>query len=254
MAYLAGSVAYVSVPLLIVFAARPSREAFWDMVWPAAQERRLAAAVFWATLLLPALIAPAIGVRVTSLWSMSAWTLLPVMLLSSPLISIAHSVAARVVAVALAFPLVMIIVAPAIGLAVHWKGVAAEGHSSLIAAEIERLWRKTTDRPLRVFGGTDIFAYGVASYLHDRPTAVHVLERPATPQEEMLIEKDGVALLCPMSAPGCIAAANARAAASLPGKRSETSEIEVSRHYLGQKGRSERYLVIAIPPARPRAQ
>jgi hypothetical protein len=65
----------------------------------------------------------------------------------------------------------------------------------------------------------------------------------------MLIEKNGVALLCPMSAPGCLAAANARAAASLPGKRREKSEMEVSRHYLGQKGRSERYLVIAIPPA-----
>jgi 4-amino-4-deoxy-L-arabinose transferase-like glycosyltransferase len=251
MGYLAGSLAYVSVPLLIVFAAaRPNRAALADMAWPPSQERRLAAAVFWATLLLPALIAPAIGVRLTSLWSMSAWTLLPVMLLSSPLVSIAHDVMVRVVAVALAFPLVMIAVAPAIGLAVHWSGVAAEGHSSVVAAQIERFWRETTDRPLKVFGGTDIFAYGVPFYLHDHPTAVHVLERAATPHEETLIAKDGVALLCPMSAMGCIAAAKARGAASLPGERSKTREIEVSRHYLGQTGRSERYLVIAIPPAR----
>jgi 4-amino-4-deoxy-L-arabinose transferase-like glycosyltransferase len=252
MGYLLGSVAYVSVPLLIVFAsARPTRRALADMVWPAAPERRLAAAAFWGTLLLPALIAPAIGVRLTSLWSMSAWTLLPVMLLSSPLVSIARTDATRAVAVAFAFPLVMIAVAPAIGLVIHREGVAAEGHSSVLAAPIERLWRETTDRPLRVFGSTDMFTYGVPFYLRSHPVAVHVLERAATPGEEARIEKEGVALLCPMSATSCLAAANARAARSPPGKR---SEMEVSRPYLGQEGRSARYLVFAIPPARPGAQ
>src|SRR5437588_1226811 len=53
--YLLGSIAYICVPLLIVFAiARPTGEALADMVWPATAQRRLAAAAFWATLLLPA--------------------------------------------------------------------------------------------------------------------------------------------------------------------------------------------------------
>src|SRR5262249_21518160 len=83
---LAGSVAYVAVPLLIVaVVARPSRAAVKDMAWPSAPARRLAATAFWAVLLLPALIAPFAGLRLVSLWSMSAFALLPVMLLSSPL-------------------------------------------------------------------------------------------------------------------------------------------------------------------------
>ena len=253
MGYLLGSIAYVSVPLLIVFVlARPTRQALADMAWPAAPapERRLAALVFWGTLLLPALIAPAIGVRLTSLWSMSAWTLLPVMLLSSPLVSVAHKDAARVLALAFVFPMTMLVLAPAIGLTIHRGGVAAEGHSSVLAAPIERLWRETTDRPLKVFGSTDTFTYGVPFYLRSHPIAVHVLERPATPEEETRIQRDGVALLCPMSATTCIARADARAAGSPSGRR---SELEISRHYLGQEGASARYLVIAIPPARPGA-
>src|SRR5882757_320253 len=126
--YLAGSVAYVAVPLLLVFlVARPSR--------PAVAERRLAAAAFWATLLLPALVAPVIGVQLVSLWSMSAFTLLPVMLLSSPLVAVSRRNAMRVVALAVVFPFVMVVVAPAIAFGIHRAGSAPDAaHSSLLVA------------------------------------------------------------------------------------------------------------------------
>jgi hypothetical protein len=248
LGYLLGSLAYVSVPLLIVFfLTRPSRKALADMAWPATAERRFAAMAFWATLLLPALLAPMIGVRLTSLWSMSAWTLLPVMLLSSPLVTIGRKDAAGALAVALALPFVMTVAAPAIGFVIHRAGVASEGHSSLLAAPVEALWREATDRPFKVFGSTDIFTYGVSFYLPEHPHPVHVLERPATPAEAALISKDGVALLCPMSAPACVATADAMAARSPGSKR---SEVEVSRHYLGNEGRPQRYLLVAIPPVR----
>ena len=249
LGYLLGSVAYVSAPLLIVFfLARPTTEMTADMAWPASAERRLAAAVFWATLLLPALIAPLAGVRLTSLWSMSAWTLLPVLLLSSPLIYISHRDIAVLLAVAVAFPLIMIVLAPAIGFAVHRAGSAAEAHSSLLAPPIERLWRETSHQPLKVFASTDVLSFGVPFYLHDHPRSVHVLDRPATPEEEALIQKDGAVLLCPIDAASCLAGAMARAEMSPPGKR---SEIKVSRRYFGREGRSARYVAITIPPARP---
>ncbi|MGZ3289653.1 MAG: glycosyltransferase family 39 protein, partial [Xanthobacteraceae bacterium] len=101
LGYVAGSVAYIAVPLLIVLvAARPSAAAVRDMAWPRSPERRLAAAAFWAVLLAPALVAPFAGVRLVSLWSMSAWTLLPVMLLSSPLVVISRRDAAGIVTLA----------------------------------------------------------------------------------------------------------------------------------------------------------
>jgi 4-amino-4-deoxy-L-arabinose transferase-like glycosyltransferase len=245
--YLVGSIAYVCVPLLIVVAiARPTGEALADMAWPTAAERRLAAAAFWATLVLPAVIAPPAGVRLTSLWSMSAWTLLPVMLLSSPLVLIGRTDVVRIVTAAVAFPLVLLALSPAIGLATHRAAAASEAHAALLAAPVERLWRETTDRPLKVFSSTEILVDGVPFYLRDHPISVHVLERAATSQEDARIAQDGVALLCPMSAPGCLAAAEARAERSPVSRR---REIEVSRRYLGNEGAPARYLVIAIAPA-----
>src|SRR5262249_53755744 len=77
-------------PLLVRLMARRRGAAVKDMAWPPAPQRRLAAAAFWAVLLTPAAIAPLAGVRLVSLWSMSAFTLLPVMLLSSPLVALAR--------------------------------------------------------------------------------------------------------------------------------------------------------------------
>ena len=115
LGYLAGSAGYVAVPVIIaLIAGRPGRAALADMVWPADPERRLAAAAFWAPLLLPVVGALASGTDITSLWSMSAWTLLPVLLLSPPAMTIANVDTRRLLAFAVALPLVMLIVSPAI--------------------------------------------------------------------------------------------------------------------------------------------
>jgi 4-amino-4-deoxy-L-arabinose transferase-like glycosyltransferase len=244
--YLLGSAAYVCVPVLIViFLLRPDGKTLKDMAWPSEPSRRLAAAAFWSTLLLPALIAPAIGVRLTSLWSMSAWTLLPVMLLSSPPMRVARQDATRILAAAIAFPLAMVAIAPAIGFVILRTGDPSDGHSSPLARPVQQLWSETTDQPLKVFGSTGGFTYGVPFYLPDHPIAVHVLERRATAQEEALIEKNGLALVCPTIEPICMRLAKMRVTQSPLAKE---TQVEVSRHYLGSQGPSARYLIIAIPP------
>ena len=51
--YLAGAFAYVAVPLALAFVAtRPSRAALADTLIPP-RDRRLVAAAFWGTLLIP---------------------------------------------------------------------------------------------------------------------------------------------------------------------------------------------------------
>jgi 4-amino-4-deoxy-L-arabinose transferase-like glycosyltransferase len=115
LGYFAGSAGYLAIPVIIVLAAaRPSRATIADMVWPSDSERRLAAAAFWAPLLLPAVTALASGTDITSLWSMSAWTLLPVLLLSPPAMTISGVDTRRLLAFAVALPLIMLIAAPAI--------------------------------------------------------------------------------------------------------------------------------------------
>ena len=115
LGYLAGSAGYVAVPVIIALAAaRPSRATLGDMVWPSDPDRRLAAAAFWGPLLLPVVGALASGTDITSLWSMSAWTLLPVLLLSPPAMTIAAVDTRRLLAFAVALPVVMAIASPAI--------------------------------------------------------------------------------------------------------------------------------------------
>jgi hypothetical protein len=253
LGYLVGSVAYVAVPLVLVFAmARPARATLADMAWPESPQHRLAATAFWATLLLPAVIAPFLGVQLVSIWSISAWTLLPVMLLSSPRVAIARRDAVRVLTIAVVFPFVMVVVAPAIAFSLHRSGAAANGtHSSLLAPPVEQLWRETTDHRLKLFAGYDDFTDGLVFYLPSHPLPVHVLDGQLTPAIEQRIGRDGIVLLCPerprepASATWCMTAATSLVARFPPGKR---KEIEVSRRYLGFEGAPARYVLFTIAP------
>jgi hypothetical protein len=147
-------------------------------------------------------------------------------------------------------------IAPAIAFAIHSAGPApAIAHGSLLAQPIEQLWRQTTDRPLRIFSGFDELTDGASFYMPSHPLAVHVLDGTASAALEERIDRDGIALLCPVrssaaAADWCAKAAIARARCSPPGKQ---TEIEVSRRYLGVEGKPARYLIIAIPPRPPQA-
>jgi hypothetical protein len=252
--YLAGSVGYVAIPLIIVsFAVRPVGATVRDMAWPAQPQRRLAALAFWAVLLTPALVAPVTGVRLTSLWTMSAWTLLPVMLLSSPLVMISRRDALGILTLSAAFPVAMVAAAPAIGFAIHSsEPPPGTAQSSLLAEPVERVWRETTNQPLRLFGGYEEFTDAVPFYMPSQPFAVHVLDGVAVSQAlEARIGRDGIALVCPTRSPErpttglCIDRAVARARCSLPGMQ---VEVEVFRRHLGVGGKRARYLIITIPP------
>jgi hypothetical protein len=252
--YLAGSVAYVVVPLVIVFiAARPKRATIRDMAWPTQPQRRLAALAFWAVLLAPAVVAPFTGVRLVSLWTMSAWTLLPVMLLSSPLATISRRDAVGILTLAAAFPIAMVVVAPAIAFAIHGsEPPPGTAQSSVLAEPVERVWRDTTDQPLRLFGGHEEFTDAVPFYMPSHPLAVHVLDGVAVSQSiEARIGRDGIVLVCPTRSPErpstglCVDRAIARARCSLPGAQ---VEVEVFRRHLGVGGKRARYLIITIPP------
>jgi hypothetical protein len=259
--YLVGAVAYVIVPLAaVVLAARPSREAVLDMVWPADPRRRLAAVAFWTTLLLPPIIAAFTSIELTSVWTMSAWTLLPVILLSSPLVAISPRNAQRILALAILLPLIMIVAAPAIAVSVHRAdNLPGVTQTSVVVEPLERQWRQTTDHPLQVFAGFDEFTDGVTFYMRDHPLGLHVLDRleaylidgKLSPAVKQRIERDGIAMLCParthasVGAALCLERATWIADQLRPGKR---AELELSRRYLGREGKPARYQIITIPP------
>ena len=163
------------------------------MVWPAERERRLAATAFWAPLLLPALLAPLTGIDITSLWSMSALALLPVLLLSPPAVTLREIDTRRVLLAAVALPVAALIAAPVIAILAQRAGPPpASAQARLLAAEVERLWRAASPQPLRFVGGDTQIAEGVAAYAPDAP---HVLPGLPPPSEAELAQS-GFVLVC----------------------------------------------------------
>jgi len=129
------------VALIVAFiATRPSRAAIRDSIWPSDDHRRLATVAFWAALLVPVPFAIAMHLELTGLWSMASWSLLPVVLLSSPQVALPRLDAVRVVAFAAAFPIVMVIAAPVIAFVTHRAGVAPYMlHAAPLAPLVDRL-------------------------------------------------------------------------------------------------------------------
>jgi len=260
--YLAGSAAYVAAPVLVVLAAtRPNRAAIGDMLWSPDGERRLAAVAFWAPLLLPVIGALAVGIHLTPLWSMPAFTLLPAVLLSSPAVKLDPTNLRRILAAAVALPVVMLIAAPLIALGIHLAGVRPlAAHSRFLAAETERYWHQVTPEPLRYVGCSA--AEAVAAYAPDRPRALP-LQSFSVDLEEVVpgdlygwpqpaegwptsLARTGMALVCVAGEPDWLKGATVRAARNPESRR---GEIEITRNFLGISGAPQRYVIFIIPPA-----
>jgi hypothetical protein len=265
LGYLAGSAGYVALPIaLVLLIVRPSRAVIGDMMWPVDQERRLLATAFYGPLLLP--IATVLyRANLTSLWSMSAWTLLPIVLLSPPEIRFEPLQVRRILQLAFTIPLGMLIAAPAIAVIVHLRGVrpieAAQG--ALLAAEVERDWHETTAQPLR-FVGCDA-ADEVVAYAQDQPRSLpprsfhgdvgdivyayaNGWPPPLADKSELSedeLSKAGVALVCLADVPGWVDAAT-KYAARTPG--SQRIDVQITRDFLGIAGMPQQYAIFVIPP------
>jgi 4-amino-4-deoxy-L-arabinose transferase-like glycosyltransferase len=250
LGYLGGSLAYVAIPLaaaLIMARTRPATLA--DMAWPAERERRLAASAFWAPLLLPVVIAPAIRTEITSLWSMSAWSLLPVLLLSPEAVKVRALDTRRILIAALALPLIMLLASPIIAILAQRAGPPpAVAQARLLAEEVERDWRATALAPLRFVGGDADLAYGAIAYAADRPRALPDLP----PRSQAELAQAGMVLVCFAEDAGCRNMAQAQAAHVGP---SRTVVSEIRRNFLGFAGKPQSYALIIVPPHDPlRAQ
>jgi hypothetical protein len=249
LSYIAGAIGYLAGPLAILFLRmRPGMAAVADSAWPATAERRTVAIAFWATLLLPAVLGIVAGFQVTSLWTMSAWTLLPVMLLGSRAIVPTQSDVAFAVAVAVAFPLVMLASAPVIAFTIQRMGQIspAATYSALLARSVERLWSETTSRPLRLFASVGEFPVTVAFYLPGHPTFWQPVDYqrldPAARDER--IARDGIVVACPADDTACITLATAIERQNAASRR---NEIETVRSYWGAR-RDMRFLIITVTP------
>jgi len=248
LAYMAGAAAYVALPVgLVLMAARPSRAALHDMAWPKTPDRRLAALAFWLPLGLPLGLAVASRALVISLWSIGSMTLLPVVLLSSPRIAVPARAARRIVALALALPLIALAASPLIATVIHRQGVPNyASHYRLLAQEVEKAWRATSERPLRLVGSYNNLLYGTVFYFPDRPSTYEIIGPQVTPWTDAArIARDGIALYCPAEDSDCVKAMNALVQRGPVGTR---RDVEISRRFAGTADKPVRYVIVTLLP------
>jgi hypothetical protein len=239
LGYLAGSFGYVAVPLIIAaLLARAKPAAIADMAWPRDAERRLVAAAFWAPLLWPGLGALVGRSEITSLWSMPAFTLLTILLLSSPTVPV-RAIDTRYLLVAIiALPLVMLLASPLVAVIAHRKEpLPASAQAALLARQVEDAWHQATPQPLRFVGGEADLAYGVVAHAADRPRALTDMPQPTADE----LRRGGFVLVCFAGGGGC----KSKAAAE---PRSRIVESTIMRAFLGAPGQPQRYTLVIVPP------
>jgi 4-amino-4-deoxy-L-arabinose transferase-like glycosyltransferase len=247
VSYLLGMVAYVAIPIVIVALLRPSRPAIRDILWPEAPERRLMILILVVALGLPAVVNLVRPVRLTPIWTIPDWTLLPVVLLASPLVTVSRGAAVRILAVAVALPIVAVIAAPVIALTIHHLGRAdVHARYRLTADAITATWSSATTQPLRLVGGEHESLNGVAFYLADAAPLIVFNPHNAPWIARERITTQGIALVCPVESPRCLDDVDRIDQTRTAVRR----EVDLARSYLGIRGRTVRYLIAAVPPVR----
>jgi 4-amino-4-deoxy-L-arabinose transferase-like glycosyltransferase len=240
--YLVGSAGYVAIPLIVVIiAAWPSRATLTDMIWPAEPDRRLVAAAFWGPLLLPVPGSLFSATEITSLWSMSAWTLLPVLLLSPEAVRLNAADTRRVLIAALAVPLVMLIASPLIAIVNGPDGIArVPAQAQQLAAEVERRWHDSTALPLRFVGGDGEIVLPVIAFAADKPRPLLAgLPLPGAAE----LARAGKVLLCVTGDAGCL-----RDVAADAGSPSKTTQTDIVQTVWGKSLPPRNYTIIVVPP------
>ncbi len=239
--YCIDAIAYASVPVTIVLlAARPRTGALLDIVWPADPTRRFVAVVFWTTLLMPIVPALLWGIDIDAIWTMSAWTLLPVLLLSSHSVRLSRLSVRRIVGIAVLLPFAILLAAPVAALIAFTRGLPPQlTQTRMLAERVEAAWRTGTSEPLKYVGGNADLAYGVVAYAQGRPQALPGL--PALPRARL--RSSGLALVCEAADDRCTIQSNQIDPAS------RKIQFELERNFLGIAGRPQRYILMLVPPA-----
>lgn len=243
LGYLGGSFGYIALPLIAVAVmARAAPQVCVAVVWPRQIEMRLVAMAFWLPFLLPAAGAIAGGSAINSLWSMSCWTLLPILLLSPVDVVVRPADTKRLAIAVIVVPVVLFLASPAIAIMSQRSHPSpAAAHASLLAKQVEEVWRLTTPEPLRFVGGEADIAYGVATYSADRPRALTDMPQPSAAN----LARSGAVYVCFAEDQGC-RSASAERAVKAPGSR--TVESTIVRGFLRILGAPQRYTIIVAPP------
>jgi Dolichyl-phosphate-mannose-protein mannosyltransferase len=246
--YVAGGIAYVVLPLAVYWlAVRPDWPALRETFWPPDPEGRMLIALLAVPLVLPAVVAPFIGAVLTPLWTMSAWFLLPIVLLRPKATEFSRVASIRTTALVVAITLACLIAAPWLAWQRHLTGTK-EGREyyRAVSAEITNAWHLATAMRLRIVMGELGLASAVTFYSPDHPDSVPNFQLSAAPWVTAdRLKRDGFATICMTDDEDCVDAAR-REAAGKAGTHVVT--FATVNRYLGDPGKLGRFTFILVPP------
>ena len=185
--YIVGALGYVIVLLgVYVLAVRPSLADFRETLWPGEPVGRMLVLLLAVPLLLPALVAPVIGMPLAPLSALPAWFLLPVVLLRPTSAAVTRTAAIRITAVVVAVTLAALVAAPWLALKRFVDGTGSgREYFRQIAPEVTNNWHLAMGLPLRIVMGDPGFAAATTFYSPDHPEACRISilpKRPSSPR------------------------------------------------------------------------
>ena len=248
LVYFGGILAFIAAPMILnLIATRPSMVAIGDSIWPPLGERRTVVIALAAPIFLAALGSILLEMRIGALWTMAGMTLLPVALLSSPLVCVSRQAAIRLLALAIVYPTLMAAASPVIALVIHHEGVPNYAtHYQLIARAVEHAWTRRTDKPLRIVGSYSIIINGIVFYFENPPSTLDIITPAQTPWvDDDRIKREGIVIVCPVPETYCVEAMS-KYAARFPG--AEVEDVNLARRYFGALDQPVRYRILTIPP------
>jgi hypothetical protein len=246
--YSFGTIGYTAAAfVLVALVIRPSGKAVRDSWFVMAPARRSATLLFWTPLLLPIAVALVKQINLLSVWNEPSISLLPVMMLASPLVVVSRLAATRIAACAVAYTAIALVASPFFAFALFERGVENDAAYSKLAADaIERQWRETTAAPLRLVGGRFAISNSAAFYMTDRPSSYadfsDYLSPWATPER---IRRQGIAIICELNDSVCLDKMDLYLAANPAGRR---ADVTLTRHWLGLANKPRRFVIATIPP------
>lgn len=247
--YSFGTVGYASVAVgAYVVLVRPSLAACRDVLFPPDAARRMVSVIFWLALLAPILAAAVTRTNLVSLWNTESLTLLPVVLLSSPLVAVSREAATRITGLAIVVSVSALVASPIVAAAKLMTGVENDAtYVPAAAAAVEREWNAASNRPLEILAGPFGLANSIAFTLKDRPSTFVTDTSPffspwADPQALM---HKGLAIICRSRDAGCAKNMDKLATGRPEAHR---AKVELTPRWFGLSGASDPFVIAVMPP------
>ncbi len=248
--YAAGGLAYMLIPIAVYLATvRPDRRTLAATLWPDDPDRRMLVLLLAVPLLLPLPTAPLLGIKLSSLWTMSGWFLLPIILLAPADIAPSRAAVTRVpIGVAL-ITVAVLAAAPFVA----WHNYLREArhgaaYHRAAGAALTEAWHTAMRRPLAIVSGDIALAHAVSFYSPDHPDAALDDLLPSVPwMKDDNRARQGWAAICFAKSRPCIRRIRHNSAGAAGVVRIE-KELTVS--FFGSWKRSERFVFLLIPPQR----